>query len=144
MMAVDPTIFPAINATMNGLSAVLLLAGRSLIRRRRIEAHKRVMIAACISSTLFLCDYLYYHIHYRLITHFAARGWPRPVYFAVLASHTVLAVAVVPLVLMSLTRGLKRQDAKHRAISRWTYPVWLYVSVTGVLIYFMLYHWFRA
>jgi uncharacterized membrane protein YozB (DUF420 family) len=136
------TDFPAINATLNATSAVLLFTGRQLIARRRIEAHKRTMITAFITSTLFLCCYLYYHAH------IGSKHFPGPnpwstIYFTILFTHTILAVVIVPMILMSLSRGLKRQDARHRAIARFTYPLWLYVSVTGVVIYWMLYriHW---
>jgi uncharacterized membrane protein YozB (DUF420 family) len=132
------TEFPAINATLNATSAVLLITGRRLIAHRRIEAHKKTMITAFITSTLFLCCYLYYHAHVGS-RHFTGPNPWRTIYYAILLTHTVLAVVIVPLILMSLSRGLKRQDAKHRAIARIAYPLWLYVSVTGVVIYIMLY-----
>jgi putative membrane protein len=132
-------IAPTINAILNGMAAVLLVTGRVLISRRRIEDHKRAMIAAFATSSVFLVNYLAYHSLIRGSHHFTGRGWIRPVYFIILLTHTVLAAAIVPLVLMSLSRGLKRQDARHRAISRWTFPLWLYVSVTGVIIYLLLY-----
>jgi len=141
-MEIPVTTYPAINATLNGVSALLLVSGRVLIGRRQINAHKRVMIAAFTSSSLFLCTYLYYHLRFHLLTRFTGHGWSRPFYFALLTSHTILAVVVVPLVIVSLRRGLRRDDARHRAIARWTFPIWLYVSVTGVLVYFMLYRWF--
>ena len=142
-------IFPAINATLNGASAVLLLVGRRFIGRRDVVAHKRTMLAAFCTSSLFLACYLYYHfsLYYRLHVapmHFAGQGWSRPVYFSILLSHTILAMVVVPMVLITLARGLKARYALHRKIARWTYPIWLYVSVTGVVIYVMLYHLFRA
>ncbi len=130
---------PTINAALNGTSAVLLVTGRVLISRRAIEKHKNVMIAAFITSSVFLVNYLIYHALIHGSKHFPGQGWIRPVYFTILLTHTVLAAAIVPLVMLSLSRGLKRQDARHRAVSRWTFPLWLYVSVTGVVIYLMLY-----
>lgn len=142
----SPEFFPAFNAAMNGSTAALLLIGHSFITRERprINVHRNFMIAACCTSAIFLSSYLYYHFHFRLLTPFKAQGIIRPVYFALLLSHTVLAAAVVPMVLITLSRGLRARYDAHRRIARYTYPVWLYVSVTGVLIYFMLYHWFRA
>ncbi len=142
-------IFPVINATLNGLSAVLLYIGRGFIKRRKMSAHRNMMIAAFISSVLFLTSYLYYHISLRLhggsgSVHFQGQGWARPVYFTILISHTILAVVIVPLVIITLSRGLRSRFDKHRAIARWTDPLWLYVSVTGVVIYFMLYHLFAG
>lgn len=134
--------FPAINATLNATSAVLLITGRRFIAARRIEAHKRTMIAAFCTSSIFLCFYLYYHAHIGS-RHFTGPNPWRAIYFTILLTHTVLAAVIVPLILMSLSRGLKRQDVRHRAIARITYPLWLYVSITGVVIYVMLYriHW---
>ncbi len=131
---------PTLNAVLNGIAAVLLVIGRYLIGRRRIQAHKRAMIAAFITSTVFLANYLTYHSLIHGSKHFTGQGWIRPVYFSILTSHTILAAVIVPLVLITLARGLKRSDVRHRAIARWTFPVWLYVSVTGVVIYLMLYH----
>jgi len=142
MPAAQPyAIFPAINATLNGASGVLLLVGRNLIKRRRIAAHRAVMITAFVVSSLFLISYVYYHLHAGVV-YFQGQGWSRPVYFSILISHTILAVVIVPLVLLTLTRGLSERFDRHRVIARWTYPLWLYVSVTGVVVYFMLYHWF--
>ncbi len=131
---------PALNATLNATSAILLLTGRTLIARRRIEAHRNVMIAALISSSAFLASYLYYHLVLRAgVTHFRGTGFVRTFYFLLLGSHTILAVVIVPMILVTFWRGWKRQDMRHRAIARWTYPLWMYVSVTGVVIYWMLY-----
>jgi putative membrane protein len=143
------TVFPAINATLNGASAVLLLAGRRLIAQRKIQQHRAVMISAVITSSLFLACYLTYHALLQIyahgaITRFQGTGLSRPIYFSILLSHTILAVVTVPLVLITLHRGLNARFDKHRAIARWTFPIWLYVSVTGVVIYFMLYQWFAA
>ncbi|HZQ91095.1 MAG TPA: DUF420 domain-containing protein [Terriglobales bacterium] len=134
----DYSIFPVIDASLNGASAVLITTGRVLIGRGRIAAHRACMIAAVVTSSLFLASYLYYHAHVGSVR-FPGQGWVRPVYFGILISHTLLAAAVVPLVLMTLSRALRQRFDRHRAIARWTYPVWLYVSVTGVVIYFMLY-----
>lgn len=134
----DYGVFPALNATLNGTSAVLITTGRALIRRKRVMAHRACMIAAVVSSSLFLISYLYYHAHVGSV-HFQGQGWIRPVYFGILLTHTVLAAVIVPLVIITLTRGLKARFDRHRAIARWTYPLWLYVSVTGVLIYLLLY-----
>jgi|SRR5215469_1794231 len=136
-------VFPVINASLNGASTVLLLTGRLLIAQRRIAAHRLVMLTAVVTSSLFLISYLYYHYHVGSVR-FQGTGWSRPVYFTILISHVVLAAAIVPLVIITLTRALRDRFEQHRAIARWTFPLWLYVSVTGVLVYFMLYRWFVA
>ncbi|MFZ3213613.1 MAG: DUF420 domain-containing protein [Terriglobales bacterium] len=137
----DYTIFPVINATLNGTSAVLIATGRGLIRRGHVAAHRAFMIAAVVSSTAFLACYVWYHTHMGMgSVRFHGQGMVRPVYFAILISHTLLAVVVVPLVIITLVRALRARFDRHRAIARWTYPIWLYVSVTGVVIYVMLYH----
>ncbi|HVM94423.1 MAG TPA: DUF420 domain-containing protein [Terriglobales bacterium] len=139
----DYSIFPKINATLNGCSAVLLVIGHRLIVRGKMAAHRAVMIAAFVTSCLFLTSYLYYHWPgHGGVVYFHGTGWSRPVYFTILLSHTILAVVIVPLVLITLTRGLRGQYARHRPIARWTYPLWLYVSVTGVIVYFMLFKLF--
>jgi uncharacterized membrane protein YozB (DUF420 family) len=135
----DYSVFPAINATLNGASACLLLLGRALIARKRIAQHRAVMLTALGTSTLFLISYLYYHAHVGSV-HFRGQGWVRPLYFTILISHTILAAAIVPLVLITLNRALKARFPAHRSIARWTFPLWLYVSITGVVIYLMLYH----
>jgi uncharacterized membrane protein YozB (DUF420 family) len=139
----DYSLFPALNATLNGASAVLLTTGRVMIARRQIQLHRACMIAAVATSSVFLASYLYYHAHVGSV-HFPGTGLARPVYFTILISHTLLAVAVVPLVLLSLTNGLKSRFDRHRRISRWTFPIWLYVSVTGVVVYIMLYQIYGA
>jgi putative membrane protein len=139
----DYSIFPVINATLNGTSAVLLVSAYVMIRRRRIAAHRALMLTAVGTSTLFLISYLYYHWHVGSV-HFRGHGWSRPLYFTILISHTILAVAIVPLVIITLSRALQERFDRHRAIARWTFPLWLYVSVTGVVIYVMLYHIYRA
>jgi putative membrane protein len=143
------SIFPTINAILNGTSAVLLYIGHGYIKRGDMQRHKRLMISAFVSSTLFLASYLTYHYLRSTVyglgpTPFPRHDWSRYLYFAVLLSHTILAVAIVPLVLITLTRALRGRFDKHRAIARWTYPIWMYVSVTGVLIYLMLYQIFKA
>lgn len=136
----DYSIFPKINATLNGLSALLLVTGRALIARRKIAAHRAVMLSAVATSILFLISYLYYHWPgHGGIIHFRGTGWIRPVYFSILTTHTILAIVIVPMVLITLTRALREQFDRHRAIARWTFPIWLYVSVTGVIVYLMLF-----
>ena len=142
-------IFPQINATLNATSALLLLSGRYFISRGRMAAHRAAMLAAFTTSSLFLISYLAYHYtlyHYAhsASKHFQGQGWSRPLYFAILISHTILAIVIVPLILVTLSRALRKRFDRHRAIARWTFPLWLYVSVTGVIVYFMLYHWFAA
>ena len=135
----DYSIFPKINATLNGLSAVLLVTGRALIGRRKIAAHRAVMLTAFATSSIFLVSYLYYHWpHHGGIVYFHGTGWIRILYFTILISHTILAIIIVPMVLITLTRALRGQFGRHRAIARWTSPLWLYVSVTGVIVYLML------
>jgi len=131
-------VYPVIDASLNGTSAVLLVVGRGLIKRGRIAAHRVVMITALTSSSLFLASYLYYHWHVGSV-HFQGQGWSRPVYFTILISHTILAATIVPMIIITLNRALRERFDKHQAIARWTYPLWLYVSVTGVVIYLMLY-----
>jgi uncharacterized membrane protein YozB (DUF420 family) len=137
----EPSIFPAINASLNATSAVLIVVGRVLIAKKLVAQHRKVMIAAVATSALFLCSYLYYHfvVAAGVVTRFQGVGWIRTVYFAILLSHTVLAVIIVPMVLVTLNHGLRTRFDKHRRIARWTFPVWLYVSVTGVMVYWMLY-----
>jgi len=131
--------FPIIDATLNAASAVLLVAGYLCIRRRRIRAHRALMLSAMGTSSLFLVCYLWYHAHHG-ITRFRGLGPIRTFYFALLGSHTVLAIAIVPLVLVTLSRALRRNFARHRQLARWTFPIWVYVSITGVLVYLILYH----
>ena len=138
---------PAINASLNGLSACLLVAGWFCIRSRRIAAHRACMLGAVISSTLFLGCYLYYHysmkkLHGAAHTTFLEPAGFRPVYLAILFTHLVGAIVIVPLVLVTLTRALRERFDQHKRIARWTLPIWLYVSVTGVVIYFLLYQIF--
>jgi len=139
-MQISPTFFPALNAFLNGSSAVLIGTGYYFIKSGRRDAHKRMMIAAFVTSTLFLISYLYYHLVLHAgVTHFQGQGIWRPVYFSILISHTFLAAVVVPFILITLYRALSGKFARHRAIARYTFPIWMYVSVTGVIIFMMLY-----
>jgi uncharacterized membrane protein YozB (DUF420 family) len=136
-------MFPAINATLNGTSALLLLLGRWYIARGRMAIHRAIMIAALVTSTAFLACYLYFHAHVGDVR-FQGQGWIRPVYFAILITHVILAAVIVPMVIITLSRALRARFDRHRVIARWTFPLWLYVSVTGVVIYVMLYHLYAA
>jgi uncharacterized membrane protein YozB (DUF420 family) len=129
---------PALNASLNGTSAVLLAIGWACIRRGRVGAHRAFMIGALLASIAFLTSYLVYHAQVGSVR-FPGHGGIRTVYLTILFTHTVLAVVIVPLVLITLRRALRRDFVRHRAIARWTLPVWFYVSVTGVVIYWMLY-----
>lgn len=132
------TDLPALNATLNATCATLLVAGWILIKRGRIQAHRNVLLAACATSVLFLVSYLVYHAQVGSVK-FTKQGPIRIVYFAILLTHTVLAAAIVPMVLITLSRALRARYDAHRRIARWTMPLWLYVSVTGVIVYVMLY-----
>jgi len=132
---------PAVNACLNGLSTCFLFAGFILIRRKRIAAHRACMLGAVAASTLFLACYLYYHFHAGR-TEFRNPAWFRPIYLTILLTHTVLAVVIVPMVIVTLVRALRERFDQHKRLARWTHPLWLYVSVTGVLIYFLLYQIF--
>lgn len=129
---------PAVNATLNASSGVLLLIGYVLIRARRIEQHRKCMIAAFITSALFLVCYVVYHAQVGSVG-FTRQGFVRPLYFSILITHVTLAAVVLPLAIVTLSRGLKRRYPQHRRIARWTFPIWMYVSVTGVLVYVLLY-----
>jgi uncharacterized membrane protein YozB (DUF420 family) len=129
---------PAVNASLNAISTVLLVTGYIFIRGRHVAMHRRCMIAACITSTLFLVCYVTYHVQVGSVR-FTRQGFVRPLYFTILITHVTLAAAVLPLAIVTLRRGLRAQFARHRAIARWTLPIWLYVSVTGVLVYVLLY-----
>jgi uncharacterized membrane protein YozB (DUF420 family) len=136
---------PALNAALNGLSLVLLTLGFLFIRSGRRLAHRRCMLAAFGSSCVFLvCYVLHKVLVHGVHTKIGAEGWVRTAYYVMLFSHIVLAVAIVPLALVTMVRGLRERFDAHRRVARWTWPIWMYVSVTGVLIYFMLYRWFPA
>lgn len=129
---------PAVNATLNGISAILLLIAYAFIRSGRIEQHRATMLAAFTTSSLFLVSYTVYHAQVGSVP-FTREGLVRPLYFTILATHVTLAALVLPLAIVTLTRGLKGRYLLHRRIARWTFPIWLYVSVTGVLVYVLLY-----
>ena len=133
--------YPLLNASLNATSAILIGTARYQIAKRRITAHRNLMMGAVCTSALFLVSYLYYHfaIRHGQPTRFSGTGIARWIYFAVLTSHTILAAAIVPMIIVTVRRGLRRDDAAHTRIARWTYPLWMYVSITGVLIYLMLY-----
>ncbi len=130
--------FPALDAALNATSAVLLVLGFIFIRQKNVTAHKVCMVSAFVSSTVFLMCYLWYHAHHG-VTRFTGQGLARGFYFGLLGSHTVLAAAIVPMVLATLYLALRARFDRHRSIARWTLPLWVYVSVTGVLVYWMLY-----
>jgi uncharacterized membrane protein YozB (DUF420 family) len=148
---IPPESFPGLNAALNAVSAVLLVVGWIAVRRRAIRLHTACMLSALIVSTIFLASYLYYHIAIKggQPTSFAdqavnAPSWGRPVYLAILTSHTLLAVAAAPLALTTAYLGLRNRLVRHVWIARWTLPIWLYVSVTGVVVYVMLYRLWAA
>src|SRR4051812_48616821 len=134
---------PAVNASLNALSTVFILAGIVSIKSDRKQLHIAAMTAALVTSTLFLGCYVTYHAHH-LSTKFTYPGWPRHVYFPLLISHVILAVVIVPLVIITVIPALRARYDRHRRLAAWTWPIWLYVSVTGVLVYLMLYVWFPA
>jgi uncharacterized membrane protein YozB (DUF420 family) len=139
---IHPEDLPDLNAFLNGLSAVLLTAGYLAIRGRRVAVHKTCMLTALLVSVCFLVSYLYYHLGVKggEPTRFTGEGWVRPIYFAVLLSHTVLAAVTAPLALFTAYQGLRGNLARHVRVARWTLPIWFYVSITGVVVYWMLYH----
>ncbi|HXY69049.1 MAG TPA: DUF420 domain-containing protein [Gemmatimonadales bacterium] len=136
MIAIDD--LPAVNAALNGTTAVLLSVGWLMIRSRRISLHRLCMLSAFGVSVLFLASYLTYHASAG-VKHFTGQGWIRPIYFAILVSHTLLAAAVVPLAVTTVYLGLRSRHPTHRRLARWTLPLWLYVSVTGVVVYVLLF-----
>jgi putative membrane protein len=129
---------PAVNASLNAISGALLVVGYLLMRAHRIEQHRRFMIAAFITSSIFLVCYLIYHGQVGSVR-FTRQGLVRPIYFTILITHVTLAAVVLPLAILTLSRGLKARYPQHRRIARWTFPIWLYVSITGVLVYILLY-----
>ena len=129
----------AVNACLNGLSGILLACGYAAIRAGKKDVHKAFMLSAFGASTIFLISYVIYHLREHKLVFFQGQGWIRPVYFTLLTSHTILAVVIVPLILVTLRRAWLEKFDKHRLIARWTLPLWFYVSVTGVIIYFMVY-----
>lgn len=133
------SFLPTLNAALNATSALLLVVGVGFVRAKRISVHAFFMVAALAVSALFLVSYLTYHVQVGSV-HFSRTGWVRPVYFTILITHTILAVAIVPLALRTLFLAMRRRFPEHVAIARWTFPLWLYVSVSGVVVYWMLYH----
>jgi uncharacterized membrane protein YozB (DUF420 family) len=129
----------ALNASLNGISALLLAGGYRAIRAGKRDVHKAFMISAFTTSTVFLVSYVVYHIRVKQLVLFQGQGWIRPVYFALLVSHTILAIVIVPLILITLRRAWLEKFDKHRLIARWTLPLWFYVCVTGVIVYLMVY-----
>jgi uncharacterized membrane protein YozB (DUF420 family) len=129
---------PAVNATLNALSGILLLVGYTLIRAGRRDQHRKWMLAAFTTSSLFLVCYVVYHAQVGSVR-FTREGFVRPLYFTILITHVTLAAVVLPMAIVTLTRGLNGRFSQHRKIARWTFPIWLYVSVTGVLVYVLLY-----
>ena len=133
---------PAVNASLNGLSAAFLTAGYIFIRRKNKIAHRNCMIAAFGTSVIFLTCYLTYHATVKTVTHFVEPAWFRPIYLTILLTHTILAVIIVPLILLTLNRARRQEFEAHKKIARWTWPLWMYVSVTGVVVYLLLYQIF--
>ncbi len=134
---------PHLNAALNSGGAALLVTGYLCIRRKKITAHRACMVSAFLLSAAFLVSYVVYHARVGSVR-FPGQGWIRPVYFSILVSHTALAAAIVPLVLTTLYRAARGQFDRHRRIARWTLPLWLYVNVTGVIVYWLLYQVYRA
>ena len=134
----DLKILPALNASLNFSTAILLCTGYYFIRNKKKQAHKLCMITAFCLSSVFLISYIIYHT-LSVPTHYGGEGWIRTLYFTILISHIILAAAIVPLVLITLTRALRERFDRHKKIARWTLPLWLYVAVTGVIVYLMLY-----
>lgn len=137
------SVLPHLNATLNASSFVLLSSGYYFIRRGRVRAHRNCQLSALIASILFLISYVVYHLHHGT-TRFAGQGIARPIYFTVLLTHTVLAIVIVPFVIVTLRRALRGDYLRHRALARWTLPMWLYVSISGVIVYLMLYQIYPA
>ncbi len=138
-------ILPTINATLNGIAAILLALGFVAVKRKQITLHKRLMISAFVVSALFLASYLTYHYLKHQATGkghtpFEGTGWIRPVYFTLLISHIILAAVNLPMILITMYLAARGRFEKHRRVARWTWPIWMYVSVTGVIVYVMLYH----
>jgi putative membrane protein len=133
--------FPALNATLNSITTLLLSLGFVFIKTGRIQAHRRCMISAFATSAVFLACYLYYHFHHPT-TKFTTQGPIQIVYYIVLGTHVILALVVLPFIFAAFYQALRGNFEKHKKIVRWTWPIWMYVSVTGVLVYFMLYQWF--
>ena len=139
MMQLSPSFYPALDAVLNGSSAVLIGSGLYFIKRGREQAHKRMMLAAFFTSSAFLVSYLYYHLVLRAgVTHFRGEGLSKSFYFTLLISHTILAAVVVPFILITLARALKGRFERHKKIAPYTFAIWMYVSVTGVVVFALL------
>jgi putative membrane protein len=143
------SVLPHLNACLNSLSGIFLLVGFYFIRNKKIESHRKCMLTSFIASAVFLASYLTYHSLRAYYFHigpsrFTGEGWIRPVYFSVLITHTILAVVIAPFILVTLSRALKGRFFVHAKLARWTFPVWLYVSITGVFVYVMLYQVYAA
>jgi uncharacterized membrane protein YozB (DUF420 family) len=134
---------PALNASLNGISALLLAGGYAAILAGKRDVHKVFMVSAFTVSTIFLVSYLVYHLRVKQLVLFQGQGWIRPVYFTLLTSHTILAIVIVPMILITLRRAWLEKFDKHRVIARWTLPLWFYVCVTGVIVYLMVYQIYR-
>ena len=137
------SVLPTVNATLNGIATVFLISAFVAIKRGNKALHKRLMLSACLTSILFLISYVIYHQSSGM-TKFLGTGWSRTLYFTILFTHIPLAALVVPFASVTVFLGLTERYEKHRKIARWTLPIWLYVSITGVLVYFFLYHWFPS
>jgi putative membrane protein len=135
---------PALNAALNATSAMLLAGGYAAIRAGKMQVHKRFMVSAFCVSAVFLVSYVIYHLRVKQLVLFQGQGWIRPVYFTLLTSHTILAIVIVPMILVTLRRAWMEKFDKHRIIARWTLPLWFYVCVTGVIVYFMVYQIYAA
>src|SRR2546421_4343164 len=133
------SVLPHFNAFLNASSFVLLTSGYFFIRRKKVKAHRNCQIAALSASVLFLISYVVYHQHHG-VTRFAGQGIARPIYFTILGTHTILALVIVPFVIVTVRRAKRADFLRHKGIARWTLPLWLYVSITGVIVYVMLYH----
>lgn len=138
----NDSVLPHLNAALNATSFLLLVAALYMIKRGNVQAHRRLMLSALTVSSLFLVSYVTYHAQYGSVR-FTGQGAVRAIYFVILVTHVILAAAIVPLVIVTLRRALAGDFARHRRIARWTYPLWLYVSVTGVVVYLLLYHFYR-
>jgi uncharacterized membrane protein YozB (DUF420 family) len=138
----NDSVLPHLNAALNATSFLLLVAALYQIRHGNVQAHRRLMLSALVVSSLFLISYVVYHAQYGSVR-FMGQGLIRPVYFVILVTHVILAAVIVPLIIITLRRALAGDFARHRRIARWTYPLWLYVSITGVVVYLMLYHLYR-
>lgn len=137
--------FPPLNASLNALSGILLFTAWIFIRRKNVPVHRRLMLSACATSVLFLISYVTYHSLMKgVVTKFAGTGAWKTLYLAILGTHTILAMVILPLAIYSVIQGLRMRVPQHRRVARWTFPLWMYVSVTGVLVYFFLYHWFPS